>query len=315
VFNQIRAAIIAIALIIPLSTIAIWNSSQSMEFSETMVENKKIVIFASFYPLYEFTKEVGQDKVDVSFLVPPGIEPHEWEPSIKDIQIMQKSDLIIINGIGFENWVDGIHKINPNLTVVDTSYGITPIKANPESNLEIFTDKYNEFRTDPHIWLNPIMVRIQIQNIANSLIKLDPENANYYQKNADSYKLKLEFLDKKIRNDLSKCNKKDFFSFHNAFSYFALEYGLSQHTVLKSIDPLEDPSPKDIQEVVDLTKTLETNVIFTEEFINQKLSQVIADETGSKLLVLSPLEFADENRTYLERMEQNLANLKEALCN
>ena len=314
-FNQIRAAIIAIALIIPLSTIAIWNSSQSMEFTETPVENKKIVIFASFYPLYEFTKEVGQDKVEVSFLVPPGIEPHEWEPSIKDIQRMQKSDLIIINGIGFENWVDDIHKINTVLTVVDTSYGITPIKANPESNLEIFTDAYNEFRTDPHIWLNAIMVKVQIQNIANSLIKLDPKNTNYYQKNADSYKLKLEFLDKKIRNDLSKCNKKDFFSFHNAFSYFAIEYGLNQHTILKSIDPLEDPSPKDIQEVVDLAKTLETNVIFTEEFINQKLSQVIADETGSKLLVLSPLEFSDENRTYFERMEQNLVNLKEALCN
>ena len=314
-FNQKRATIIAISLIIPLSTIVIWNSSQSMEFTGTSFENNKIVIFASFYPLYEFTKEVGQDKVEVSLLVPPGIEPHEWEPSIKDIQRMQESDLIIINGIGFENWVEEIHKINPDLNVVDTSYGITPIKANPESNLEILTDGYKEFRTDPHIWLNPIMARVQIQNIANSLIKLDPENANYYQKNADSYKLKLEFLDKKIRDELSKCDKKDFFAFHNAFSYFAIEYGLNQHTVLKSIDPLEDPSPRDIQKVVDLAKTLETNVIFTEEFINQKLSQVIADETGTKLLVLSPLEFGDENRTYLERMEQNLSNLKEALCN
>ena len=314
-FNQTRTAIIAIALIIPLSTIAIWNSSQSMEFTETSLENQKIVIFASFYPLYEFTKVVGQDNVEVSLLVPPGVEPHEWEPSIKDIQRMQESDLIIINGIGFENWVDDIHKINSNLTVVDTSYGITPIKASPESNLEILTDVYKEFRTDPHIWLNPIMVRVQIQNIANALIKFDPENANYYQKNADSYKLKLEFLDKKIKDELSKCNKKDFFAFHNAFSYFALEYGLNQHTVLKSIDTLEDPGPKDIQEVVDLAKTLETSVIFTEEFTNQKLSQVIADETDSKLLVISPLEFGDENRTYLERMEQNLANLKEALCN
>ena len=309
---QTKGAILAIAVIIPISSLFVWNSDQA--FVSATSDSTEISVIASFYPLYEFTKQVGQDIVKISLLVPPGVEPHNWEPTITDLQKMYESNLIVINGIGFENWIVNFNAVNSKVSVVDTSYSITPIKVNLENNLEILTDESKEFTTDPHIWLNPITIKVQVQNIANALIELDPENENSYQKNADSYKLELDILDKKIRDELSKCNKKDFFAFHNAFSYFAREYGLNQHTVLKSMDPLEDPSPKDIKEVIDLAKTLETKVIFTEEFVNPKVAQVIADETGSKLLVLSPLEFGDENKTYLERIEQNLSNLKEALC-
>ena len=309
---QTKGAILAIAVIIPISSLFVWNSDQA--FVSATSDSTEISVIASFYPLYEFTKQVGQDNVKISLLVPPGVEPHNWEPTITDLQKMYESNLIVINGLGFENWIVNFNAVNSKVSVVDTSYSITPIRVNLENNLEILTDESKEFTTDPHIWLNPITIKIQVQNIANALIELDPENENSYQKNADSYKLELDILDKKIRDELSKCNKKDFFAFHNAFSYFAREYGLNQHTVLKSMDPLEDPSPKDIKEVIDLAKTLETKVIFTEEFVNPKVAQVIADETGSKLLVLSPLEFGDENRTYLERIEQNLSNLKEALC-
>ena len=313
-FNQTKMGIIAIIAVITLASFAVWNTNQSVESFESGSKTQEINVLASFYPIEEFTKKVGKDKVNVSLLVNPGVEPHDWEPSIKDIQRMQEANLIIINGLGIENWADDISTINSGVTVVDTSYGIESIKVNPENNLSILGNESREFMTDPHIWLNPITIKVQVQNIADALIELDPENGNYYQKNADSYKLELDILDEKIREELSKCNK-DFFAFHNAFAYFALEYGLNQHTVLKSIDPFEDPSPKDIQKVIDLAKTLETSVIFTEEFVNRKVSQVIADEIGSKVLVLSPLEFGDENGTFLERMEQNLDNLKVALCN
>ena len=312
--NQTKMGIIAIIAVITLASFAVWNTNQSVESFESGSKTQEINVLASFYPIEEFTKKVGKDKGNVSLLVNPGVEPHDWEPSIKDIQRMQEANLIIINGLGIENWADDISTINSGVTVVDTSYGIESIKVNPENNLSILGNESREFMTDPHIWLNPVTIKVQVQNIADALIELDPENGNYYQKNADSYKLELDILDEKIREELSKCNK-DFFAFHNAFAYFALEYGLNQHTVLKSIDPFEDPSPKDIQKVIDLAKTLETSVIFTEEFVNRKVSQVIADEIGSKVLVLSPLEFGDENGTFLERMEQNLDNLKVALCN
>tara|TARA_B110000495_G_C22914124_1_gene533886 strand:+ start:189 stop:1115 length:927 start_codon:yes stop_codon:yes gene_type:complete len=307
-------AIISIIVIIPIVSLVLWNAERSIELFESDSEKSKINVLASFYPIEEFTKKVGKDKVDVLSLVKPGVEPHDWEPRIKDIQRMQEADLIIINGLGIENWIDDISTINSDVMVVDTSYSIAPIYIESDNRLKLSAES-KELRTDPHIWLNPITIKIQVQNIADALIELDPENKNYYQKNADSYKLELDSMDKKIRDDLAQCNNNDFFAFHNAFAYFAQEYGLNQHTVLKSIDPLSNPSPQDIMEVINLAKALDVKVIFTEEGVNPRMSQVIADEIGSRVLVLSPLEFRDGEKTYLERMEQNLDNLKEALCN
>lgn len=312
--KQIKMTIIAIMVVIPLVSLAVLNTEQPIKLLEFDSEISKINALASFYPIEEFTKKVGKDKVNVSSLVNPGTEPHNWMPTIKDIQRMQETNLIIINGLGIENWTDDISIINSNVNIIDTSYGITPIYIISENKLGVLSVASKEFRTDPHIWLNPITIKVQVQNIADALIELDPENKNYYQKNADSYKLELDTMDTKIRDELAQCNKKDFFAFHNAFAYFAQEYGLNQHTVLKSIDPLSDPSPQDIMEIITLARTLDTSVIFTEEGGNPRMSQVIADEIGSKVLILSPLEFGDDEKTFLERMEQNLDNLKEALC-
>ena len=97
--NQVKLAIIAIVITIPLISFAVF-SSDSNQFKKT--NESKLQVMASFYPLREFSQNVGKEKVDVKLLVPVGIEPHDWEPTIKDVQQMQKSDLIVINGIGFE---------------------------------------------------------------------------------------------------------------------------------------------------------------------------------------------------------------------
>jgi len=311
VFNQTRAAIIAIALIIPLSTIAMWNSTRFQEFTETSVENQKIVALASFYPLYEFTKEVGKDKVDVSLLVPPGIEPHDWEPSIQDLQRIQQADIIIINGIGFENWFKDIEKLNSELTIIDSSNGINIIK---EIDIDEHEDSnYDSSLGDPHIWLNPSLAKIQVKNIAGGLIELDPDNSPYYHDNSENYIKKLDILDSKIRDELSNCSK-DFVAFHNAFIYFAKEYGLNQHTIVSN-EPHGEPTSKTLEKIINLAKEMKIQVIFTEEGVDKRTSEVIAKELGGKALTLSPLEISETNTSYIEKMEANLVNLKEALCN
>jgi len=311
VFNQTRAAIIAITLIIPLSTIAMWNSTRFQEFTETSVENQKIVALASFYPLYEFTKEVGKDKVDVSLLVPPGIEPHDWEPSIQDLQRIQQADIIIINGIGFENWFEDIEKLNLELTIIDSSNGINIIK---EVNSDQHKDSHLDASlADPHIWLNPSLAKIQVKNIAGGLIELDPDNSPYYHDNSENYIKKLDILDSKIRNELSNCSK-DFVAFHNAFTYFAKEYGLNQHTIVSN-EPHGEPTSKTLEKIINLAKEMKIQVIFTEEGVDKRTSEVIAKELGGKALTLSPLEISETNTSYIEKMEANLVNLKEALCN
>ena len=294
--NQTRIAIISIAVIIPLSSFAVLNSSQSMILDEPKINEQKVVAIASFFPLYEFTKEIGREKVDVTLLVPSGVEPHDWEPTIKDLQLMQQADVIIINGIGFENWIDNIGSINSDVKVVDTSIGISILES------------------DPHIWLNPVMAQKQVENIVDSLSKVDPLNEKYYKQNGISYIKKLEELDNKISYELSSC-KKDFIAFHDAFSYFANQYDLNQHTVLKSNEPHEEPTSKSLENIINLARDLDSNVIFTEEAVDKRTSQVIANEIGGKVLTLSPLEIGDSQTDYIKKMEENLLHLKEALCN
>ena len=299
--NQVKLAIIAIIIVIPLSSYSVWASDSSLQFRET-TNLTKLQAIASFYPLYEFAQQVGQDKVNVQLLVPEGVEPHDWEPTIQDVQLIQKSDFIIINGFGFENWVESLGEMNYQGIVVDTSSQI--IKNNDEKSIL--------FNNDPHIWLNPILAKTQVQTIADEFSKSDPQNKKFYQKNAQSYMTELDKLDSKIRNDLSICSQ-DFIAFHDAFSYFAYEYNLHQHTILSSNNPHSEPTAKTLENIINTARELEINIIFTEDTIDPRVSNVIANEINGKVLVLSPLEISDDGN-YISRMIKNLDNLKEALC-
>ena len=302
--NQVKLAIIAISITIPLISFAVF-SSDSNQFKKT--NESKLQVMSSFYPLHEFSQNVGKEKVDVKLLVPVGVEPHDWEPTIKDVQQMQKSDLIVINGIGFESWVDKLHEMNYQGVIVDTSNGI--IKNIEEESVH---DEYSDESGDPHIWLNPVFAKIQVQNIANAFSDSDPENRQYFQENAARYIKDLDLLDSKIRTELSACNH-DFIAFHDSFSYFADEYDLTQHTIISSYAPHTEPTAKTLENVINKAKQLNLKVVFTEEMADPKTSQVIANEIGGKILVLSPLEIGNDG-TYISRMTENLNHLKEALC-
>lgn len=299
--NQTKIAIITIVISIPLTSFYVLNYSEGG--LEENNKQTKVQVLTSFYPLYEFTKRIGGNMVDVSVLVPPGIEPHDWEPTIKDIQKMKQSDLVVINGLGFEEWVKDLENFE-KVPIVDTSMGITPI----------ITNESNEKYYDPHIWLSPKSMKKQIQNIAFEMMKKDPENSQLYKKNLEHYLQEIDILDTKIRNHLEECEKRDFIAFHDAFGYFAKDYGLNQHTVLKSLEPNTEPTIQDIEKVINLARNLKIKVIFTEEYVNPKMSQVIADELDGKVLMLSPLEIEEKGKTYLERFEDNLKNLEIVLC-
>ena len=308
--NQTKAAILAIAVIIPISSIFVWNSDQS--FVSASSGTAELSAIVSFYPLYEFTKQVGQDKVNVSLLIPPGIEPHDWEPTVNDLQKMHEADLIVINGIGFESWADDIDTVNSDVVIVDTSKGLSLILD--DDALRKDSNHFDRSTADPHIWLNPVKAQTQVQNILDAIVLIDPENEKFYKQNAQSYQDKLDALDSKIRAELSSCNK-DFIAFHNAFSYFAMEYGLNQHSIVDSNEPNIGPTLKTLETVINLAKTFDIDVVFTEESIDTRTSQVIANEIGARVLVLSPIETISDDSDYFLKMEKNLSNLKAALCN
>lgn len=300
-----KMAIIAIVIVIPLTSIAVYGTD-SIKISET-VDDSKLKVISSFYPLHEFSQNIGQDKIDATLLIPVGVEPHDWEPTIKDVQQMQSSDLIIINGIGFENWVDKLEENNFSGTIVDTSNGILVETHEEDTDFE-----HNPTLSDPHIWLNPVLAKTQAQNIANTFSNYDPENRDFYQTNVAAYIKQLDLLDLKIRTELSSCTN-DFVVFHDAFSYFADEYGLTPHTILSSTDPHGDVSARTLEKVISKARELDIKIVFSEESVNQKTSQIIANEIGGKVLILSPLEVVEDG-TYISKMNDNLENLKEALC-
>ena len=294
---QIKFAILAIIIVIPLSSIVVYGTDSNQQFQK--IESDKLQIISSFYPLHEFSQIIGQEKVDAILLVPIGVEPHDWEPTIKDVQQMQKSDLIIINGIGFENWVDSLRENNYQGKIIDTSD-------------KILVKKLDDNSKDPHIWLNPVTVKTQVQNIANAFSDSDPENQQYYQSNAAKYIEQLDLLDVKIRNELSQCNN-DFIAFHDAFSYFADEYDLKQHTIISPNNSHGEATARTLENIISTANTLNIKVIFSEEAVDPKTSEIIANEIGGKVLILSPIEIASDGN-YISKMTENLKNLKVALC-
>ena len=316
--SQIKLAIIAIAIVIPLASFAVTQPSFNSEISIT--ENSKLQIITSATFLNEFSQNVGKEMIDVTLLVPMGADPHNWEPTIRDRERLQKADVIIVNGIGYEHWIGSFDSNDNQGILVDTSNGISTLDSEKHDDHakeddhdgHEEEDKHNHENLDPHIWLNPVYAQLQVKNIANALSSSDPTNKNYYQSNAAIYNKELDLLDSKIRTELSGC-KTDFITFHNAFSYFSEEYGLTQHTIISSNDSHGEVTPQTLENIISLARELNIKVIFAEESTSTKTSQVIADEIGGKVLVLSPLEIVSDE-TYVEKMTQNLNNLKDALC-
>ena len=314
--TQSKIAILAIIIIIPLISVTLWNNqnTKNLETSEDELQ-----VYVSFYPLYETTQAIIDQKADVKILTPPNIDPHDFDPSIKIIQEMKTADLIILNGGGFESWISNIEFESDQL--LDSSNGISFLKTKSVDHHESTEEEHEEHEehevtSDPHIWLNPNLVKIQVKNIAERLSKIDPENSKSYNENALQYIEKLELLDLQIREELSSCSKKDFITYHNAFSYFSNEYGLTQHTITKGVHDHSQPTAKSIENIIDLAKKLDIRVIFTEDTSDIRISKVIADEIGGDVLILSPLATKNmENKNYFERTQENISNLKEALCN
>ena len=209
--------------------------------------------------------------------------------------------MVVYDGAGLESvW---INKVNPKFAV-DTSQGL--------NLLSISNDKETSTTgADPHIWLDPIIAEHQVNIIRDGLIKLDPSSTAY---EVNAKKLLTYSLDSAIKAGLSDCSKRDFISFHNAFSYFAHRYGLSPHS-LQAFSPEGEILPQKLQDVIQLANKLGINTIYSEDLVDPRAAQVIADEIpNGKVLVLSPIEGIKHSEQqqgigYLDKMKQNLENL------
>lgn len=278
----------------------------------------KLKIVTSFYPLYEFTKAVGGEKIDITTLIPIGVEPHDWEPSPQKITELQSADIIIYNGIGFDSWLSDSSVDKSKL--VDVSKGVNLIELKQEDKDSSSNDN-DKSSFDPHIWLDPLIAKNITQTISSYLIKLDPANADYYKQNTERFTEQLDLLDKEIKKSLSNCELNEFISFHEAFQYFANRYNLTQYSV-QGLSPEGEILPQQISNIISLAKNLNINTIYSEELKDPRLAEILASELpNGSVLLLSPIEGIDKaeqknNISYIDKMKTNTDNLVKGLrCN
>ena len=175
----------------------------------------------------------------------------------------------------------------------------------------------HDYEFDPHIWLDPILVKQQVNVIRDGLIQVDPDNKEHYEENARIYNDKLDALDMKIGSALSSCQKDTIVPYHNAFTYLGERYDI-HIMALGGMAPDSEASAAEIAEFVDFVKDNDIKVIFSEELVDPRLAEVIAEEANAQVLLFSPLEAlskdeAGTNVSYIDKMEDNLDSLKVAL--
>jgi zinc transport system substrate-binding protein len=223
------------------------------------------------------------------------------------------ADLLIYNGAGLEPWIPQIVSAadNPRLVVVDTSQGISLLQVPPQFQKENRT-------VDPHIWLDPVLAKQQVNNILQGLIKADPADQQYFTANAQNYETKLDNLNSQIVNATINVKTRDFVTFHEAFAYFAKEYNLTQIPIAGPFE--EEPTTSDIQNVIDAINQHHLLYVGYESLENPAISQAISSQTNATLILMNPIEGLTAQdqiagKTYVSLMQEDLSNIVLALNN
>jgi len=305
-----------------VSMIVLILAACSNETSEKEKEDDgKLKIMTTFYPMYEFTKNIAGDKADVELLIPSTIEPHDWEPTPKDIGNIQKADLFVYNSDDMETWVSDITASidSSDVSVLEASKGIKLIEEDEEaeeSEEEHEHEHEHSHQADPHVWLSPVLAQQEVQTITDALVKVDPDNKAYYETESSKYIEKLKALDEEYKTELKGITSNEFITQHTAFSYLAKEYGLVQ-VPIAGISPDEEPSAAKLAELKKFAEEHKINVIYFEELTSSKVAETLANELGADTEVLNALEgLSDEQQKagedYITVMEENLKQLKKS---
>ncbi|ULT56826.1 metal ABC transporter substrate-binding protein [Neobacillus drentensis] len=300
-----------VPLVIFLLIVSGCSNTASTKSDKASDGSKKLQIVTTFYPMYYFSKKVAGDAANVELLIPNGVEPHDWEPTAKDMAKIQDADVFIYNSRYFELWTEKVLKsINDsNLQVVEASNGIKLMNA-------LESEEGNEHTTgkDPHVWLSPVLAQQEVNTIAKAIEQADSRHKDQYQRNATALNSELADLDSLYKQTIDKATKKEFVTQHAAFGYLAKQYGLTQIPIA-GLSPDVEPTLGKLTELTELTKKKNTKVVYFEEMASSKVAETLAKEIGAKTEVLNPLEGLTKEEQqqgldFIGVMKKNLDALK-----
>ncbi|MSQ13067.1 MAG: ABC transporter substrate-binding protein [Dehalococcoidia bacterium] len=312
--NQMRR-VPALAALSALSPLLLGFALGACSSNAPAAGTAKVSVVTTIYPLEFLARRIGGDRVDVVNMVPPGVEPHDWEPSPKDIAAIQRAHVFIENGAGFEPWAARVVRDLPKSgpLVLQATDGL-PLMPPASSDGE---EGVASGGLDPHVWLSLALFAFQAEQVKNALTKADPAGAQTYAANLDSLKAQLAALSDEMKRGLSSCAQNTIVTSHAAFGYLAKDLGLRQ-VFISGLSPEAEPSPARLRELIAEVKQLGVNYIFFETLVSPAVAKTLAREVGAKTLTLNPLEGltseeVQAGQDYLTVMRSNLQNLRLAL--
>ncbi|MBI5353215.1 MAG: zinc ABC transporter substrate-binding protein [Chloroflexi bacterium] len=264
-------------------------------------------ILASTTFLADITRNVAGARLMVDSLLPVGLDPHSYQPSPQDVGKIEKSKLLITNGLGYEQFLKPLlDNAGAEKTVIEASAGIS-VEQDAAQGI------------DPHMWLDPNLVILYVENIRKALTDYDPAGAEVYQTNAEAYVAQLKELDGWIKAQVEQipADKRLLVTNHEAFGYFAKRYGFEVvGSVIPSFSSNAAPSAQQMAGLIDEIKRLNAPAIFLDTADNNTLAQQIADETGVTVIADLHLESLTDGApaaTYIDMMKYNVSRIVEAL--
>lgn len=268
----------------------------------------KLQVSVTFDAMKEFAAAVGKDKVEISTIIPDGMEPHDFEPKAQDLAALSGSDVFVYSGLGMEAWAEEAVTAadNKDLVTVEASKGADAIKNTDPEEIE----EHGQY--DPHIWLSLKGAIFEVKNIKDGFVQADPANKDYYEKNCDDFVAQLEALFSEYDGKFQSAAKKSFVTGHAAFGYLCRDFGLEQNSVEDTFAAGE-PSAQQLTKLVEYCKENQVTTIFAEEMASPDVSKTLAKEVGAKVETVYTIENYEDQMTYLERMSDNLSKIYESL--
>lgn len=305
-----------------ISAVAILLSASACTRQKVEDGSGKLRIVTTIFPLYDYARVIGGDRVKVDLLLPPGVETHSFEPRPEDIARIGKADLFIFTNAEMEPWADKLSRIAASngkplkLEAGEKAAYLTVSGTGADDGHGHGADGHHS--RDPHIWLNIANAKVMVKSIADGMAACLPAEKELFAANASAYMKRLDDLENRYRSGLSSCRTREFIhGGHYAFAYLAERYNL-KYISAYGITAESEPSPRRMMELVKSVRSHGLKYIFFEELLAPRVAETISAETGASLLKLHGIHNLTKDElvggaTYIGLMEQNLANLRKGL--
>jgi zinc transport system substrate-binding protein len=278
--------------------LAVAGSACSPAMRTEGASDERVAVVVSVYPLLEVAERIGGARAAVTSLVPPGAEPHDIELSPDQVDQLLDADIALYVGGGFQPAVEDISARRDGITV------------------DVLAEVLPEGTTDPHIWLDPLLMAKMVDAVERALARADPEGSQPYEARGAEFRAEIEGLHQRFDEGLEDCEHRTFVTTHAAFGHLARRYGLVERSIA-GLSPESEPDPARLAELEDLIDREGVTTVFTEPLVSPSVAETLARATGARVATLDPLEGAseqaEEGASYVILMERNLDALRDAL--